>query len=569
MCKTLVMAVGVDGAFDLLAQLTARLASTARLDEIVDTVLDEIVDLGFGAVWMARLDEQTGHLITLKEVIDGVDTTHEMPPIFMLDMRQPIGRGFRERRMINIEDPESLHILDHDDDTVPQDELALPRVIYEHLRGHPFACGPLLGSRGQPIGALGLSSYRGKQPIPDEVLSHGLLRAFRDHLGIALERAAHVARLEHLNAELVKAQDVIARDARIKAIGELAAAVAHDLNNLCGVGMLALSVGMRSPQAALDVLPRIERAVRSIGDLVSRLQRVSGHDVEANSAGTAKLDQIVDDTFVMIKPVLHEHDVAVTMDLEPVPPVHCDPVLLHQIVLNVVLNARDALLAMPPERRALRVRARRDGDDVRLSIADTGPGISADVLGQLFHPFVTTKGEGHLGLGLAAAHASLKHIGAQIEGANAAEGGAVFEIVLRAAADPEPVAEAQPDPTVRRGASILAVDDDPDIVDVVRTFLEPLGFEVTTASEADQAIGAATSRTFDLILCDLGLPRRSGLDVCQTLRESGYRGKLVLMTGWDMRAVLADKRAGACDRVLKKPFLGTDLLHVVNSLFAT
>jgi CheY-like chemotaxis protein len=257
------------------------------------------------------------------------------------------------------------------------------------------------------------------------------------------------------------------------------------------------------------------------------------------------------------------------MDIEPVPPVHCDPVLLHQIVLNVVLNAKDALLSVPPERRALRVRVRRDGDHVRLSIADTGPGISAGVLQQLFRPFVTTKGEGHLGLGLAAAHASLKHIGAQIDGANASEGGAVFDILLRAAAQAAPVEEPRPEPTIRRGARILAVDDDPDIVDVVRTFLEPLGFEVATASEPDQAIDTALARPFDLILCDLGLPKRSGLDVCEVLRESGYRGKLVLMTGWDMRAVLADKRAGACDRVLKKPFLGTDLLHVVNSLFAT
>src|SRR5690242_16362864 len=95
----------------LLARLTARMASTARLDEIVDAVLDHIIDLGFGAVWMAALDEPTGNLVTLKEVIDGVDTTHEMPPIFMLDMRQPIGHGFRERRMINIVDPASLHII--------------------------------------------------------------------------------------------------------------------------------------------------------------------------------------------------------------------------------------------------------------------------------------------------------------------------------------------------------------------------------------------------------------------------------------------------------------------------
>jgi CheY-like chemotaxis protein len=116
---------------------------------------------------------------------------------------------------------------------------------------------------------------------------------------------------------------------------------------------------------------------------------------------------------------------------------------------------------------------------------------------------------------------------------------------------------------------ILAIDDDPDIVEVVRIFLEPLGFDVATAGDGAEALQAVAAQNFDLILCDVGLPKRSGLEVCQVLRDQGYPGKLVLMTGWDTRAVLADKRVGACDGVLKKPFLGMDLLQVVNSLVAT
>jgi signal transduction histidine kinase len=561
---------GAEGAFELLARLTARLASTARLDEIVDAVLGEIVNLGFGAVWLAGLDEQTGHLLTLKEVIDGVDTTHEMPKIFMLDMRQPIGRGFRDLRMVNIADPDSLHILETDDEAVPDGELALPRVIYEHLRGHPFACGPLLGSRGQPVGAVGLSSYRGKQPIPDDVLSHGLLRAFMDHLGIAMERAAQIARLEHLNSDLVKAQDTIARDARIKAVGELAAAVAHDLNNLCGVALLSVSVGSRSAQAAADALPRVQRAVRAVADLVARLQRVSGHEGTGGAATTARIDQTLDDTLVMIKPVLREYDIVVETDIGPVPPVQCDPVLLQQIVLNLILNAKDAMLGVASDLRRLRVRARLDGDSVRLTIADTGPGIAEEVRAHLFQPFVTTKGEGHVGLGLAAAFASLKHTGGHIEASNAPGGGASFEVVLRAAVRADPVAGPdESESPVRQGMHILAIDDDPDIVEVVRIFLEPLGFDVATAGDGAEALQAVAAQNFDLILCDVGLPKRSGLEVCQVLRDQGYPGKLVLMTGWDTRAVLADKRVGACDGVLKKPFLGMDLLQVVNSLVAT
>src|SRR5262249_44630410 len=145
-----------------------------------------------------------------------------------IDARQPIAIGFRERRMINIADPRTLHILDSSDDPVPPDRMVVPRGLYERLRGRPFASGPLLGSRGQPVGALGLSSYLGGQPIPDAVFSHGLLRVFMDHVGIAFERALQVAQLE---AKLNRAQAAIEGDARLKATGELAAAVAHDLNN--------------------------------------------------------------------------------------------------------------------------------------------------------------------------------------------------------------------------------------------------------------------------------------------------------------------------------------------------
>jgi signal transduction histidine kinase len=557
-----------DAAFERLASLTARLASTARLDEIVNTVLGEIVELGFGAVWMATLDEKTGHLLTLKEVIDGVDTTQEMPKIFMLDMRQPIGHGFRERRMVNIVDPDSLYIIESEDSVIPPDRLALPRVIYEHLRGHPFACGPLLGSRGQPVGALGLSSYRGKRPIPDEVLSHGLLRAFMDHLGIAMERALHLARLEQLNADLLKAQDVIARDARIKAVGELAAAVAHDLNNLSGVVLLAASVGMRSAADARDALPRIERATRTIGDLVSRLQRVSGHG--ANGGGeVGHLDQVIDDTVMMVRPILQEDSIELSLDSANAPPVMCDPVLLHQIVLNLILNARDALVTVETGRRKLGLRILHDRDQVRLIVEDSGPGIAAEVMPQLFRPFVTTKGAGHVGVGLAAVHASLKHIGGKIEGRNSIHGGAVFEVTLVAAAAP-PVEAAIPAarPAPHRTGSILAIDDDVDVADVVRAFLEPLGYRVVISHEPDLALGIATAEPFDLILCDVGLPKQSGLDVCQQLRAAGFCGRLVLMTGWDSRVVMADRRAAGCDMLLKKPFLGTELLQVVDTLLS-
>src|SRR5690606_1683391 len=154
--------------------------------------------------------------------------------------------------------------------------------------------------------ALGLSSYQGRKPIPDELFDRGLLRAFMNHLGIAMERAAHVARLERLNAELVAAQAAIESSARIKAVGELATAVAHDLNNLSGIALLAVSAGMQSPRAAFDVLPRIERANRMIGELVGRLQRVAREAHRTDDVDVAHPSQIIEDMLAMLGPLMRE-----------------------------------------------------------------------------------------------------------------------------------------------------------------------------------------------------------------------------------------------------------------------
>jgi signal transduction histidine kinase len=552
------------GSFELLAGLTARLASAARLDEIVDTVMSEIVALGFGAVWLAVLDEKTGMLSTLKEMIDGVDTTEDMPQIAIDDVRHPVATGFRERRMINLPDPDALHILERDDDEPPPGEFALPRAVYDRLRGHPFACGPLLGARGQPVGALGLSSYRGRAPIPDEMLTQGPLRTFMVHLGIALERAIHV---EQLNASLIKAQTAIIDDARVKAVGELAAAVAHDLNNLSGVALLAASVGKRSPADAFDMLPRIERANLAIRDLVARLQRFAR---PPSSEPEANLQQIVEDILIMVKPMLREQSIEVDVKLPPVPAVRCDPVLVHQVVLNLVINAADALADVPSDRRQIRLSLHAERGTVRLTVADSGPGIAADVLPRLFQPFVTTKRDAHLGIGLAAARASLQHFAGEIEARNAPAGGAVFSVVLVAAParvleEPRPAPPAAITDPVQR-ARIFAIDDDVDVVEIIRVNLELAGYVVATATGSAQALAMASSHAFDLVLCDIGMPRQNGIDMCRSLRDGGYRGKLVLMTGWDHYGLSDEQRAVACDALLKKPFVGGELIAMIESL---
>jgi len=150
----------------------------------------------------------------------------------------------------------------------------------------------------------------------------------------------------------------------------------------------------------------------------------------------------------------------------------------------------------------------------------------------------------------------------------------VFEVTLVTAPPGTPDVRRKDPPcspvsSGARHARIFAVDDDPDVVDIIRVYLEPEGYVVATATGSDQAIAMATSQPFDLVLCDIGMPMQNGIDVCRALRNAGYRGKLVLMTGWENYGLSGEQRAVECDALLKKPFLGTELIQVLDSLLVS
>jgi signal transduction histidine kinase/CheY-like chemotaxis protein len=556
---------GADSSFSLLASITTRLASMSNLDDISAVVANEIAALGFGAVWMAVLDEPAGHLITVRELIDGRDTTKEMPRISSLDTRQPIGHGFREGRMINVKRPESLLILEDHPQGIPAGAMALPRVVFEHLRGHPFACGPLLGSRGQPVGALGLSSYRGREPLPDELFDDGLLRAFMSHLGIAMERALHVKRLELLNADLIRAQDLLMNESRMRAVGELAAAVAHDLNNLSGIALMALGSLKQADAQGQQALSRAERANDAIGELSRRLQRVARTGGDPRT-GAADLRQVVEDVVVLIRPMCKEDAIVVDLRDDGRPAlVRGDQTIVRQAVMNVLLNAREAVREVPAERRRIEIRL-AGGDPVSLQVRDRGPGIPDDLLTQIFLPFVSSK-EGHAGLGLATVRASLRHFAGEVDATNDPDGGAVFRLSFAAATEALQAAAAASAGSLR-SLRVLVVDDEPDFVLGMRDLLKTDGHEVASATDGDEAIAKVAQRDFDVVLMDLGLPKRNGLEVIRALRGEGVQSKMVLMTGWDSETTRADARADLCDTVLQKPFKMMELRQVLTTLFA-
>jgi signal transduction histidine kinase/CheY-like chemotaxis protein len=549
--------------FRVLAGLTARLASTANLDEIVAIVTREMVNLGFAGIWVAVLDEVTGDLVTVREITEGRDSTDQGSRTQVVDMRQPIGRGFRERRMIIVDRPEQLLVLEDHPEGVPDGATALPRAIHRRLCGTPFACGPLLGSRGQPVGALRLSSYRGATPLPATIFECGMLAALMNHLGMAMERAGHLGRLERLEGDLRRTQELLEVQSRMKAVGELAAAVAHDLNNLAAISLMAIHCARSGVLDPRVTLPRVERASRAVGDLARRLQRVARTGMDA-ATGPVDLVQVVEDVVILMEPLCREEGIAVDLAVDSRAHVTGDPTIIKQAVLNVMLNAREAVVAVADERR-IRVRIAAPGEPVVLTVTDSGPGIPPHLLADLFKPFVSSK-TGHAGLGLAIAHNGMKDLGGEIDAGNDPAGGARFRLSFARASTPA----ARPCfghlPAGQRALRVLAVDDEPEFLGGVEAILRAAGHEVVTASDGAEAMTRAREQTLDLAIIDLGLPGKNGLEVVGALRRAGVMNKFILMTGWDTDTLAAASRLALCDRFLQKPFGGDDLRRAVGEL---
>lgn len=299
----------------------------------------------------------------------------------------------------------------------------------------------------RPIDRLRLASerlasghLRTEVPVQGAAEVARLAATFNDMASqLRADRAALQHRLEELErtaAELQAAQDQLIRSARLAAVGRLSAGVAHEIGNpLAAIrGLLDLmQMGDLDPDDEAEFIGRIQRETErihhTIRDLLdfSRSEPTPGGRVESS----ADLGEVVSDTVKLVDRQTRFRDIDLAVDLdEGLPRVRGDHERLRQLLLNLLFNAADALQGQG----SIEVRATNGGGLVRLTVADDGPGIDADILNHVFDPFVTTKAAGQgTGLGLAVCHTIVERLGGEIEASNRSVGGASFEVRLPAA----------------------------------------------------------------------------------------------------------------------------------------
>jgi nitrogen fixation negative regulator NifL len=366
---------------------------------------------------------------------------------------------------------------------------------------------------------------------------------------------------KRVEEELQHQREARYQSEKLAAMGTLLAGVAHELNNPLAVvmgysGMLQQSLA-EGPLArrAEKIVKAADRCVRIVRNFLALARQ---HPPERKEV---RLNQVVEEAVELLAYPLRVDDVNVALRLAPeLPVLWADPHQLHQVVVNLITNAHQAMRAAPqPRRLVITTSVDAAKGKVSLEVADTGPGVPAEIRGRIFEPFFTTKPEGQgTGLGLPLCQGIVERHGGAIRVESEPGRGATFTVEIpvveppaaeRAVGEPKAVA-------LERTAAILVVDDEVEVGRLLADLLTAEGHEVETASDGAAALEKLEGRDYDLILSDLRMPRLDGPGFYRAVerRRPALLPRFIFLTGDTLSAETREFLERVSAPSLSKPF---------------
>jgi PAS domain S-box-containing protein len=406
-------------------------------------------------------------------------------------------------------------------------------------------------------------------------------QAERQRLEAEGERLAAAAERERLEAQLQQSQ-------RLESLGQLAGGVAHDFNNLLAVmlnygSFVAEQIqeaadadpGSAWPQASRD-LQQVLRAGQRATELTHQLLAFGRREVVRPRV--LDLNGVIREVEQLLLRTLGEH-IQLHADLEPrLRPVLADPGQIEQVLVNLAVNARDAMPGggtltvhtgnhevTADESRRMRMPV-PPGRYVRLRVADTGTGIPPEVLERVFEPFFTTKPPGQgTGLGLATVYGIITQAGGHTGVQSTVDAGTVVTALLPVTEDlpATVVAPAGPAPLQRGGETILVVEDEDALRAVTERILTRNGYHVLSADGGPEALKIAqdTARHIDLMLTDVVMPQMHGRQLAEHVRDVRPGLPVVYMSGYAQPFITGEGTLEPNTILITKPFTQAELLE--------
>ena len=350
-------------------------------------------------------------------------------------------------------------------------------------------------------------------------------------------------------------QQRIQQQERLASVGQLAAGIAHDFNNIMSSIVLYTGMALRLP----DIEPKLRKRLDVVSqqsrraiDLVNQILDFSRRAVLERRP--MNLEPFMKEQVKLLKRTLPENiKIKLNYGLGD-HMVNADPTRMQQVIMNLALNARDAM----PKGGELRIdlertrtlppglEAEEEGEWVVVTVADTGVGIPPDALPHIFEPFFTTRAPLGTGLGLAQVHGIIKQHGGEISVSTRVGQGTTFSYCLPALLVPEPeVVEDKARSLIKgEGETILVVEDNPDVRKALLEALEMLNYCVLEAENGREALELLESKDKSsgvaMVLSDLVMPEMSGAELAQALKQRGHSVPLVVLTGYPLEDEVQD-----------------------------
>ncbi|HKA61914.1 MAG TPA: GAF domain-containing protein [Methylomirabilota bacterium] len=413
-------------------------------------------------------------------------------------------------------------------------------------------------SRGRTVGLLCLVDSEARDFAPEHVESAQMLAALTAD---ALETHRTVQGLRASFIERGAREAEQADRDRACTVVTFGAGLTRELTSIFAqlLGKSQLLLARAENDALREALAALQDAAWRGTDVLQRLLALA--EAETGVAGRCDLVSVAHEALGFTRTRLPSRPeergrVEMKAELAPTPPVEGNATALHEIVVNLVLNAMDAM----PAGGTLTVRTREHAGGAEISVADRGDGVAPEVHPRIFDPFFTTR-PGHLGLGLFVAQAVVRRAGGRIDVRSAA-GGTVATVWLPAAAVPSEHAAPAPaaiaeSPTslleAERTGSILVVEEEESIRTTVMDALMAVGHRVETFLDATTALARLAEGGIDVVITDLALRDRSGLQLAAAVKQRTPHTTVVLMTGWGRRLHEERVRASGVDVMVVKP----------------
>jgi PAS domain S-box-containing protein len=394
------------------------------------------------------------------------------------------------------------------------------------------------------------------------------LRQLSEHVGLAANQAEIHSALQRAYDDLRQTQQAVLQQERLRALGEMASGIAHDINNaLSPMALYTDALLEREKQLSAQsrgYLQVIQRAIDDVAQTVARMREFYRHREPQLTLAPIQMnrlvEQVIDLTRARWSDIPQQSGLVIQMERDLLPELPDFMGVESEVrdaLTNLIFNAVDAMPAGGLV--TLRTGIASDDTGIYVEVCDTGIGMDEDTRLRCLEPFFTTKGERGTGLGLAMVYGMVQRHSADIDIRSMDGIGTAVRLSFSRQAAGTPLAResAAPLPSLPR-LRILVVDDDPLLLKSLRDILKADGHEVSTANggqdgidffRADLQRGAA----FDVVISDLGMPYVDGRKVASAIKDLSPSTPVILLTGWGQRLVAEGDIPAHVDLVLGKP----------------